>query len=114
MLVVSLRIFFLIVLLSMLAVNGWAVTHESLLQIPARVTGDPWFIATLFDAYFGFLTFYMWVLSVTHSIWRRGVWLIAILLAGNIAMASFMLIRLFKLPTTAGWRDIWCDVGIKL
>ena len=33
-------------------------------------------------------------------------WLIAILLFGNIAMSIYMLILLFKLPTSASGRDI--------
>lgn len=45
------------VLVSMLAVTSWASTVVALWKIPAEVIGHPWMIATLFDAYWGFLTF---------------------------------------------------------
>jgi hypothetical protein len=36
----------------------------------------------------------------------RVVWLLAILILGNIAMAGYMLIQLFRLPTTASMEDL--------
>ncbi|MCB1100693.1 MAG: DUF1475 family protein [Verrucomicrobiae bacterium] len=104
--IVALRIFFIIVLVSMLAVTTWASSDTALWSIPVDVSSHPWFIACLFDAYWGFLTFYCWVIYRESSIIARAGWLIAILLFGNIAMSVYMLILLFKLPVNATVRDI--------
>ncbi|MDH4378482.1 MAG: DUF1475 family protein [Vampirovibrionales bacterium] len=104
--VLSLRMLFSIIFLSMLAVTIRASTMESLFNIPAVVTNDPWFIATLFDAYAGFLTFYAWVFYKTPKIWARIAWLVAILLLGNVAMSFYMLWLLFRLPANASPQEI--------
>jgi predicted permease len=102
----ALRIFFMLVLAAMLAVTTWASLRESILAIPPVVTGDPWFIATLFDAYFGFLTFFVWVAYKERTMVLRAVWLVAILLLGNMAMATYALVQLFRVPATATIRDV--------
>src|SRR6185436_3039113 len=96
-----LRLAFGFVLVSMLAVTTWASLQIPLWNTPRAVATHPWFIATLFDTYFAFLTFYCWVAYKEVSNVARLAWLIAILLLGNIAMAIYLLIRLFKLPTDA-------------
>ena len=96
-----LRIFFGCVLLCMLSVTGWASAHVPLWQTPRAVVGHPWFIATLFDTYFGFLTFYLW-LAYRETRWlARALWLLAILALGNIAMSLYMLLLLWRLPGNA-------------
>ena len=101
-----LRAFFILVIATMLAVTVRASWQESILAIPAIVTGNPWFQATLFDAYFGFLTFFVWVAYKERTMLARGVWLIAILLLGNIAMATYALVQLFRVPATASMREV--------
>jgi len=101
-----LRIFFVIVLVSMLGVAIWASQQCALLDIPASVGGHPWFIATLFDTYWAFLTFYCWVAYKERSWLARIGWLLGILLLGNIAMAIYMLILLFRVPTNSRMEDI--------
>lgn len=102
----ALRIFFLVVLASMLWVTGWASMNVALWKTPREVATHPWFIATLFDAYFGFLTYYCWVCWKDTSWLKRGLWLVAILLLGNIAMAVYALNKLFRLPADAGMREL--------
>ncbi|TDU73124.1 uncharacterized protein DUF1475 [Prosthecobacter fusiformis] len=96
--ILILRLFFIVVLLSMLAVTTWASTQVTLWKIPYETWTHPWWIATLFDAYWGFLTFYCWIAYKEVSWVARGAWLIAVLLLGNIAMAVYALIQLFKVP----------------
>jgi len=55
--------------------------------------------ATLADAYFGFLTFYAWVFYRETSPVSRSVWLLLILLLGNIAMSIYMLIALGRMQS---------------
>jgi predicted permease len=102
----ALRISFILVIVTMLSVTTWASWHESILAIPPEVTSDPWFIATLFDAYFGFLTFFVWVAYKERTILARLAWLVAILLLGNIAMAAYALVQLFRVPATASFKEV--------
>jgi hypothetical protein len=90
----------------MVAVTTYASLGESILKIPAAVTGDRWFQATLFDAYFGFLTFFVWVAYKEACLWRAVVWFVLIMVLGNMAMSAYMLIQLFKVPSTASLREV--------
>ncbi len=101
-----LRVFFIIVLVSMLWVTSWASLECALWRTPRAVATHPWFIATLFDTYWGFLTFYCWVFYKEASWARRVIWLVAILLLGNIAMAVYVLNKLFRLPADASVEDL--------
>ena len=82
----------------MLSVTTWASLRCPLFGVPREVATHPWFIATLFDAYWGFLTFYLWT-CYQHPRWlARLGWFIAIMLLGNIAMAIYCLALLFRAP----------------
>lgn len=94
----ALRFFAIFVLVAMLGVTGWASSQQALWNIPPEVIGHPWFIATLFDAYFGFLFFWIWVAYKETSWIARLGWLAGILLLGNIAMALYVLIQVLRLP----------------
>ena len=104
--IVFLRWFFGIVLISMIAVTTWASMECAMWNTPRAVATHPWFIAALFDAYWGFLTFYCWLAYKERSWLARVSWLIAILLLGNIAMSAYLLIQLFRLPTTATLEEL--------
>ncbi len=101
-----LRTVFTIVLLSMLAVTTWAGNHTALWAIPRDVYSHPWFVATLFDTYFAFLTFYVWVFYKEAGVAGKILWLAAILLLGNIAMAAYLLWKLFQLPANAPLEEL--------
>lgn len=101
-----LRGFFIIVLISMLGVTSWASLQCALWETPRAVATHPWFIATLFDTYWAFLTFYCWVVYKERGWPARIGWLIGILLLGNIAMAIYMLIQLFRVPTSAKIEEV--------
>jgi len=96
-----LRLLFLLVLGSMLGVTSWASFQCPLFAVPREVYAHPWFIATMFDAYWGFTTFYIWACFKQTSWAARGAWFVAIMLLGNIAMAAYCLSELF-LPPAGG------------
>jgi len=96
--ILFLRVLFIIVLSSMLAVTSWASYQCPLFNVPRAVATHPWFIATLFDAYWGFITFFVWVAFKQTTLLARIAWFIAIMLLGNIAMAAYCLSELFHVP----------------
>lgn len=80
-----------------------ASTHQPLWEWQG-LTREPdrwWTLATLMDAYGGFITFFVWVCFKEHRWAVRGVWFIAIMMLGNIAMASYVLWQLARLPPDA-------------
>jgi hypothetical protein len=93
-----LRFLFGVVLASMLGVTSWASIQCPLFSVPRDVFTHPWFIATLFDAYWGFITFFVWVCYKQTSWIARAAWFVAIMLLGNIAMAAYCLGELFRVP----------------
>jgi len=99
--IIFLRVAFTFVLVTMLCATSWASCQCALWKAPEALVTHPWFVATLFDCYFGFLTFYIWLAYKETSIVARGAWLIAILLLGNIAMSAYMLTTVFRLPLNA-------------
>ena len=105
--ILFLRALFLLILASMLWVTSWAGLQCPLFGIPRSVVTHPWFIATLFDAYWGFVTFYVWVAFKQTSWLSRLAWFVAIILLGNIAMASYWLNELFRTPQDGRLTDIF-------
>ncbi|HRG48277.1 MAG TPA: DUF1475 family protein [Leptospiraceae bacterium] len=101
-----LKIIFSFILVSMLYVTTWASLELNLFTHLPTLLKDPWVIATLFDAYYGFITFYLWVCYKENSMIARLLWLIGIMLLGNIAMAIYMLIELFKLDKDSTLTDL--------
>jgi hypothetical protein len=85
----------------MLGVTTWASLHTPLFAIPREILRHPWFIATLVDAYWAFLAFYVWVAWKERSSGARLLWFAAIMALGNIAIAAYMLRELFRLPASA-------------
>jgi len=76
------------------------MTVRTSLQVPiwqASFTGNPWAWATLYDAYFGFITFFCWVAWRERSLAYKIIWFVLIMLLGNIAMSLYVLIQLFAL-----------------
>ncbi len=93
--------FCILVLISMIGVTTWASLDRSVIDGFKSVWADRWGAATLFDAYFAFLTFYLWVFYKESSILARTLWLLAILAFGNIAMAIYLLKEIYHLPKGA-------------
>ena len=97
---------FTAILLGMIAVTWRASLDRSVFTAFFEITRDPWGLATLADAYCGFLTFYCWVAYKETSWLARGLWFAAIMLFGNIAMAIYVLVQLARLPPGAGIADL--------
>lgn len=105
--ILFLRAHFLVVIASMLAVTSWASLHTPLFSIPRQVFTHPWFIATLFDAYWAFIAFYVWVAWKERSLPARILWFMTIILLGNISIAAYMLRELFSVPATGPLDEVF-------
>jgi len=92
-----LRLLFCGIIACMLAVTSWASTQCAIFAIPRDVFTHPWFIATLVDAYWAFITFFAWVAWKERSTAARILWFVAIILWGNLAMATYTLVELFRI-----------------
>ena len=94
-----LKLIFAGILIYMIGMTTWVSLHKSIMLSPNEFSWaeSPWAVATFFDAYFGFITFYAWVFYKENSWLARMVWFVAIMGLGNIAMSSYVLIQLFKL-----------------
>jgi len=102
----ALRLLFVFVLVSMIGVTTWAGLRCPLFAVPRDVATHPWFIATLFDAYWGFATFYVWV-ACKQTAWpARVAWFVAIMLLGNIAMSAYCLRELGRVSATTPLADV--------
>ena len=93
----GLRIFSALVLAGMLAVTTVASLDRGVFTAGAELWPDPWFKATLADAYFGFLTVYLWIAYKEPGLGRRILWLVLLLTLGNIAIAAYLMRQTFKI-----------------
>lgn len=94
------------VLVVMLGVTTYASLDRSILDVGSRLLGDPWFLATLCDAYCGFLLFYVWVAFKERSAVGRAVWFVLIMTLGNIAMSIYVLRELYRTRHADGIRSL--------
>ncbi len=94
------------ILAAMLWVTTRAFNSYWIFDAGPVVWGDAWGRATLFDAYGGFLTFYAWLAWRERTLPRRVFWFFAVMLLGNIAMSSYMISAVLRLPPDATVADL--------
>jgi len=116
--------YFILVLAAMTWVSWYACTAPTITSLPqyAAITGkaglnvvdgyvtvcsEPWGLATMFDAYFGFLAFWLYVAWRERSGLSRVLWLVALMALGNFAIAAYALACLFKAPADASLEIIF-------
>ena len=94
-----LKVLFGAIFVFMIVLTLHIQAHKSILLSPGEFSrhGSPWAVATLFDAYFGFTTFFVWVCFKERSMAMRVVWFVLIMALGNIAMSGYVLLQLFRL-----------------
>ncbi|HJV91036.1 MAG TPA: DUF1475 family protein [Holophagaceae bacterium] len=102
----ALLAFCLLVFAAMVAVTTWASLESNVAAGFARVAADRWGLATLFDAYFGFLWFWLWVLWKERGWVRRWLWLVLLLALGNLAIAAFVTLQAWKWRETEGFESL--------
>lgn len=100
-----LKLIFALILVTILGATGWATSILPFYETPQGVVTHPWFIATLVDTYLAFFTYWLWVAYKERSVVASAIWLVLIFALGNIAMAGYALIQLFRLPPGATVED---------
>ncbi|WP_442508446.1 DUF1475 family protein [Novipirellula sp. SH528] len=74
-----------------------ASLDRSVLNSGRELWNNLWFRATLMDAYFAFLTFFVWVAYKEQTVMARAGWFVAIMLLGNFAMSGYVLWKLLTM-----------------
>lgn len=90
---------FAAILLSLLGYTLWASAQQPVWQWQGPTSGPDrwWTIATLLDAYYGFITFFVWVCFKERGPVARVLWFVAIMALGNMAMSAYVLLQLHRL-----------------
>lgn len=111
----SVALYFFLVLAAMTWVSWYATTTPTITSLPQyadlagkeginvikgfeTVCSEPWGLATMFDAYFGFMAFWLYVAWRERTALSRLGWLVALLLLGNFAIAAYALLCLRAAP----------------
>lgn len=105
--IVFFRLLYALVFFVMLSFTVWSSTQENILAIPPLVLNDVWFKATLLDAYFAFLSFFLWVCYREKSLFLKSFMFFAIVFLGNIAMSLYVIIALYRLKPGEGMEKLF-------
>jgi hypothetical protein len=94
-----LKTLFAAILISLAVYTSWASTQQAVWEWRGLLVAPDrwWTIATLIDAYFGFIIFYAWVFYKEPGSAARLGWFVAIMLLGNMATAGYLLRELSRL-----------------
>lgn len=94
-----LRVLFGFIFVSLLAFTSFASTQQPVFEWQGLVRAPDhwWTIATLMDAYYGFMTCYVWVFWKEQRWMPRLLWFIAIMALGNMAISAYVLRELARL-----------------
>jgi hypothetical protein len=104
----ALKLLFGFIFLSLLCWTVYASLQQPVSEWGGLTTRPDryWTIATFIDAYYGFITFYVWVLFKERGTLARIGWFIGIMLLGNMAMSAYVLIQLWRLRPEQPASDI--------
>jgi hypothetical protein len=92
-----LKMLFGFIFVFMVAMTVRTSLQVSLWSAWPAFAASPWAMATLYDAYFGFLTFFCWLAWRERSLGIKILWFVLIMAGGNIAMSLYVLLQLIKL-----------------
>lgn len=102
-----LKVLFGFIFVFMVALTVRTSLRESLWAAWPGFAKSPWAMATLYDAYFGFITFYCWLAWRERSVLRKGLWLVLVMGLGNIAMSAYVLLQLLALKPEEGVEELF-------
>jgi len=102
-----LTILFSGIFLSLLYQTIVASLDQDVITVGAEIWAMPWGRATLMDAYFGFITFFIWLMYKENSAIKSTICFLFLMIFGNFFMSAYMLIQLRKLKTSEPWHMIF-------
>ncbi|BBM88073.1 DUF1475 family protein [Candidatus Uabimicrobium amorphum] len=94
--------FYVLVLCTTVVATTNIITSENVWASNAVLISNPWALAALLEAYFAFLTFYIWVFYKENSVIAKILWFLFIITLGNIAIAVYMLIQISRWQENEG------------
>lgn len=97
---------FAALLLGLVALTVVASLDRDVVTAARALWPDPWFRATLADAYIGFFTIWLWIAWRQKTVAARVAWLVLLLALGNIAIAAYVLSQLLRLDPGASLADL--------
>ena len=97
-----LKVLFGAIFVFMVVMTVRASTQQSLWRAWEPFVQSPWAMATLYDAYCGFVTFFCWLAWRERSLATKIVWFVLIMALGNIAVSFYVLMQLFQLKADEG------------
>lgn len=97
-----LQVLFTGIILAMLALTTVASFDRGVFDASIGLWPDPWFRATLADAYFGFVTVWLWVAWRERTWTIRLIWLVLFFALGNLAIATYVLLALRRVGGVDG------------
>ncbi len=100
------RLIFWSILIGMLFVTVTASLERGIVEAAQTLWKDGWFRATLADAYFGFLTIFLWVVYKERHIVARITWFLLFMTLGNIAISIYILIQVHQLETDSSFEQL--------
>jgi hypothetical protein len=96
---------FAVSVLSLLSLTTVASFERNVLD-NGHLMADHWFLATLLDAYLGFITIYLWIAYKLESNAARVAWGIGVMLLGNLAIGAFVIWQLLRWRPRMGFADL--------
>jgi amino acid permease len=98
----NLQLWFGLVFVILLAGTIYASLEKNVLQAYVDLGRDRWGLATLFDAYFGFIAFFLWVAYKEVTVAKRVLWFVLLMSLGNFAISGYALWQLSKWDPKTG------------
>jgi len=89
-------VFYLLVLAVMIAITTAASLDRGIFDALEVLWPELWFRATLADAYFAFLSVYLFVLWRERSAVAKVFWLVVFLGLGSMGIAAYVLSGIFR------------------
>lgn len=98
----SLQLWFALVFAVLLGATIWASLEKNVLQAYVDLGSDRWGLATLFDAYFAFVAFGLWVAYKEGTVLKGVLWMLTLFALGNFAISGYAFWQLAKWDPKSG------------
>jgi hypothetical protein len=100
------KVLFSVILVFMFSMTVWASLDQGVFDGFRELLGSRWGITTIADTYCAFLSLLAWVMYKESSSLGRVFWFVLIISFGNIAMSSYVLLQIWKLPKNSRIEDL--------